>query len=78
MSCHYGPGKWVTYKGDPNETIRYTYEAHTFVKMYRSLPWLVCKHCGLLLLRNDFTQWCVSKGCLHEYHPGYKKAMRGV
>jgi hypothetical protein len=66
---------WITTKIEDVE-IKYSYEPHQFVKLYKSIPWLVCKSCGMVLLRNDFTRWCNKMGCLNEYHPGYKNAMR--
>jgi len=68
---------WVTYQGPSDFVVKYEYEPHNFVKLYKGIPQLVCKHCGLVTLRNDFTRWCISKGCLNEYHSGYKAAMRG-
>lgn len=32
----------------------------------------VCKGCGLLALRNDFTDWSVRMGCLSYLHPSYE------
>jgi hypothetical protein len=36
----------------------------------------VCKHCGLVALRNRATDWCVEKGCFSENHPQYESAMK--
>jgi hypothetical protein len=58
------------------EIIKYEYEPHSPTQM-RNMPWLYCRHCGLLYLKNDFTRWCIKMGCDHKYHPGYKSAMRG-
>jgi hypothetical protein len=32
----------------------------------------ICNHCGLVRLKNDFTEWCVKMGCNNADHPGYK------
>jgi len=48
-------------------------EPHNFVKLYRSIPWLVCSKCGLVRLRNPFTDWCVRNGCDADERPDYKK-----
>ena len=32
-----------------------------------------CSGCGLVALRNTFTQWAVNKGCLHDLHPDFKR-----
>lgn len=68
---------WTTVPYEPIPEIRYEMEPHAPVKLYKSIPWPVCKKCGLVYLKNDFTQWAIRKGCLNEYHPEYKRAMRG-
>jgi hypothetical protein len=35
---------------------------HVWFK-YRALPWLVCKFCGLVRLRNESTERAVRRGC---------------
>jgi hypothetical protein len=57
--------------------IPYEMEPHAPAKLYKCIPWLVCKKCGLIYLKNDFTQWCIRMGCNNEDHPNYKAAMRG-
>lgn len=42
---------------------KYEYEAHEPVKKYRSIPWLVCKWCGLMYLRNEPTRKAIKLGC---------------
>lgn len=37
-------------------------EAHQWVK-WKSIPWLVCKRCGLVWLKNLATSLAVRKGC---------------
>lgn len=48
-------------------------EEHNFQKRFRSIPWLVCTKCGLVRLRNPFTDWCVRQGCNAEDHPQYEQ-----
>lgn len=36
----------------------------------------VCINCGLLRLKNLLTEWCVSKGCNFDEHPGWNEAQR--
>jgi hypothetical protein len=50
---------------------------HRFDKL-RFLPWFVCRNCGLVRMRNPATDWCAKMGCDHEWHPGYKLAMRDL
>ena len=66
-------GYWVPAQLEDIE-IKYIYEKHSPISLKGS-PWLYCKHCGLLYLRNEFTQWCVRMGCYNEYHPMYKKTL---
>ena len=71
---------WVTIPPDQwgaDVQPKYEMELHAPVKLYKGLPWPVCKRCGLVYLKNSFTRWCVAKGCLAEYHPGFKQAMKG-
>jgi hypothetical protein len=35
--------------------------------------WSVCVKCGLIRLRNDFTQWAIRKGCNNEDHPDHAR-----
>ncbi len=37
--------------------------AHEAVLLKR-LPWPVCKHCGLIYLRNDRTRAAITAGCV--------------
>ena len=32
-------------------------------KRIKGLPWLVCRYCGLVYLRNDLTRRAISAGC---------------
>ena len=42
---------------------KFEYEPHTLSKMYKAIPWLVCRYCGLVYLKNAPTQWAIRKGC---------------
>ncbi len=42
----------------------------------KRMPWPVCKSCGLISLRNRFSQWCEKMGCEHERHPEYASRAR--
>jgi hypothetical protein len=48
-------------------------EHHSFTKM-RSLPFMVCRKCGLIRLHNFFTEWAVKHGCNSDDHPQYQWA----
>lgn len=32
----------------------------------------VCRKCGLVALKNDFTAWCIQMGCDYRDHPEYE------
>jgi hypothetical protein len=49
----------------------YKFEPHSPVKT-SVFPWMYCKKCGLLYLRNSLTAWCIDKGCDFGYHSDYK------
>lgn len=44
----------------------------------KGVPWLVCRHCGLVYLRNALTQWCIDRGCDYSDDPGYRTAIRNL
>lgn len=55
----------------------YKFEAHHFAAS-KKLPWLRCKHCGLLTLRNELTAWCTKMGCNASDHPEYASRCRNA
>ncbi len=55
----------------------YKMDPHHFGVM-RRLPWLRCKHCGLLTLRNPLTEWCIRMGCNANDHPEYASRARST
>lgn len=59
------------------ETEPYRLEGHSWGKM-RRVPWLRCRKCGLLGLRNQLTAWCERMGCLHARHPEYRSRVRSA
>lgn len=52
-------------------TEAYEYDAHKWVKC-AMVGRERCVKCGLLALRNTFTQWCIRVGCDNTSHPRYK------
>jgi hypothetical protein len=50
----------------------YVNEPH-FMERSRVLARLVCKHCGLVALRNKFSEWSVKMGCNSAEHPDYAR-----
>jgi hypothetical protein len=67
---------WVTIPYE-DDKIAYSYEPHSFKKIYKSVSWEVCIYCGLVALRNDFTRWAMKTGCMNRYHKDYEKARTG-
>jgi hypothetical protein len=47
----------------------YKYEAHNFSLRVGGKQW--CVKCGLVGLRNDFTDWAVRTGCNYKDHSSY-------
>lgn len=50
----------------------YEYEPHSICKI-KGLSWSVCNKCGLVYLRNSFTQWAIRYGCNNEDHKDYER-----
>lgn len=50
----------------------YSYEQHSPTKM-KSIPWLVCKYCGLVYLKNELTSWAIKMGCNSSDHKSHKE-----
>jgi hypothetical protein len=50
----------------------YTYEQHSFTKSIHNYKY--CSKCGIVALKNSFTEWAIKKGCNSEDHPEYKTA----
>jgi hypothetical protein len=63
-------GSWVTVQIEDKE-ITYSFEAHSPTKL-KNTPWLYCKYCGLVYLRNPITNWCIKMGCNYRYHKDYQ------
>jgi hypothetical protein len=53
----------------------YKFEPHAFAPT-KKLAWLRCKHCGLLTLRNQLTDWCIRMGCNAADHPEYATKLK--
>jgi hypothetical protein len=49
----------------------YKYEAHSW-EYLKVIGRNICSNCGLVRLKNEFTEWCVKMGCNNSDHPGYK------
>jgi hypothetical protein len=48
----------------------YKLDPHAFA-ISKKMPWMRCKKCGLLNLRNAFTEWYIRMGCNAGDHPDY-------
>lgn len=57
------------------ESEPYKLHGHSWEKK-KKLPWIVCRSCGLLSLRNPLTAWCERMGCLFRRHPDYPRRVR--
>jgi hypothetical protein len=47
-------------------------ETHSFTKKIKGIYY--CAKCGLVYLNNDFTRWCIKRGCEYDVHADYAKA----
>jgi hypothetical protein len=65
-------GNWITVSNDFDHEIKYKFESHSPRKI-KGIPWFVCNSCGLVYLRNKFTNWSIRVGCYSEYHVEYNK-----
>lgn len=34
--------------------------------------WPVCQKCGLIMMKNAFSEWAVRVGCMNALHPSYE------
>lgn len=53
----------------------YKMKGHSW-KQLKGVGKNVCACCGLMILRNKATDWCVDKGCNYEDHNSYESAMK--
>lgn len=53
----------------------YKFEGHVWF-MNKNAGKQVCAYCGLVLLRNEATAWCVARGCNYALHPSYPSTMK--
>ncbi len=52
----------------------YKLQEHSFSK--RIMGKAYCSRCGLIALRNPFTQWAIRMGCNSSLHPNYKTELK--
>ena len=69
-----GGGYWVPAQIEDTE-IKYSYEKHSPIQL-KGVPWLYCKYCGLVYLKNRLTGWCIRMGCNNSYHPQYNQMVK--
>lgn len=48
----------------------FKHEPHNFSK--KMLNYQYCVHCGLVTLKNKFTEWSIQQGCNYRDHPSYE------
>lgn len=58
---------------------QYQADPHHFVPMGKKsrVPYLYCVSCGLINMKNEFSEWAVRMGCNHKDHPSYENK-RGI
>jgi len=52
----------------------YKYEPHNFSR--KILNYQYCVYCGLVTLKNKFTEWGIEQGCNYREHPSYSHKRR--
>jgi hypothetical protein len=57
----------------------YVFEPHKPEKR-RNISYPVCRKCGLVYLKNAFTDWSIARGCNSEDHPSFdaKRKLAGT
>lgn len=50
--------------------MKFTYAKHRFLGSAAGKAY--CIKCGLVALNNEFSRWCIRKGCNHEDNEGFK------
>ena len=55
----------------------YSLQPHSF-HFNKRIGKQVCKSCGLVMLRNRFSDWSVQKGCLSELHSDYQRMRKST
>lgn len=53
----------------------YKMEPHNF--SWHIMHWPVCVNCGLIMMKNPFSEWAQKVGCLNKLHPSYE-SKRGL
>lgn len=53
------------------QTELFKLEPHHF-KSVKRMNWQICVHCGLVALKNDFTEWAMKQGCNYRDHTQYQ------
>lgn len=60
---------------EQGKPLPYKMVGHTF-RPLRGTGKHYCRSCGLVALRNPFTDWCIHKGCNSENHPQYQSTLK--
>lgn len=53
----------------------YQYEPHNFSGRTPGNAYVHCVKCGLIMMKNGFSQWAQKVGCNAKYHPSYATQM---
>jgi len=63
--------------GEDLKRDNYKLEGHSF-EFNSRIGKSVCKRCGLVYLKNSFTEWSVKMGCLSSDHPQYENKRKST
>ncbi len=54
---------------------QYKVEHHQFRTGVKVGHLQYCLSCGLICMKNEFTEWALKQGCNHREHPSYKNKL---
>ena len=46
--------------------------AHNFNFHATGTAYKYCVYCGLVAMKNEFSQWAIKQGCMNKDHPSYE------
>ena len=60
--------------GEAHVKENYQMKGHSFSGIIAGKPY--CMSCGFIALNNDFSRWCIDKGCYADLHPQYQSVKK--
>mgnify|MGYP006961047935 CR=1 FL=1 len=60
--------------GEDYKKESYQMKGHTFNGLIAGKSY--CMSCGFIALNNEFSRWCIDKGCYADLHPQYQSVKK--